>query len=343
MRIGLNTAKLATQLEGGGFHRVVIPVYIPHQEGYFARSLEVLGLCLESLRRTAGDLVSVTVVSNGSAPAVVDELQRRSREGQIDQLVLNVSNRGKVDAALAAARGSFEPLVTVTDCDVLFRAGWVGAVEGLFRAFPECGFVTPFPNPKLAWYHTSATVLGARARGELGFEKRVPDCDLDRFAVSIGQPDLFTAKDRGEQMVVRRGDALACVGGGHFVFSTRREVLAAMPAGPSLQAIDGKSEELWLDEPPDRAGFWRLSTPRAVAYHMGNVPEPWMYEEIESTQIASEGEAAVRQLPTVRTPLSSRLPWKVRRGLSRICRKQLERRRSCNGRSSLSRSTTPTT
>ena len=43
-------------------------------------------------------------------------------------------------------RGSFEKLITISDCDVLFKRGWLEAVEDTFHSFPESGFVSPMPD-----------------------------------------------------------------------------------------------------------------------------------------------------------------------------------------------------
>ncbi len=320
MRLGMNPAKANPQLTGYARHRVIIPVYIPSQEGYFSQSLEVLRLCLQSLRQTIGDKAAVTLVSNGSMPAVLAELERQYAAGWIDQLVINQTNRGKVDAVVTVARGAFEELLTVADCDVLFRPGWLAAVEALFAHFPECGFVAPVPNPLLLWHHTSATVLGALLKRELHFAPVIEDADWRRFTRSIGRADLATGIHCRSQMTVRRGRVTACVGAGHFVFTMRKAVVAAMPQEPSLSAVAGDSELRWLDMPPDAAGFWRLATPHAYAYHLGNQVEPWMYDELRATVPGSAVAAASVPLPPTRLPWPSRWPWRLRRALVRLLR-----------------------
>jgi hypothetical protein len=278
MRIGNNPAKEHADVTQLGTHRIIIPVYIPHQDGYFEHALDVLRLCLASLRLTTAGKAAITVIANGCASVIEEELEREFTAGWLDQLLLNQENRGKTDAVVSAARSCYEPLITIADCDVLFRAGWLEAVEELYQAFPEAGFVSPFPSPAGIRYHTSATFLEALVRGELRFKKVVQDEDLDRFARSIGQPDFFKPEFRHAQMVVRRQGITACVGAGHFIFTLRREMVNGMPAGPSLKALDASADQRWLDVPPDQLGFWRLSTPRAWVEHMGNHPEQWMHE-----------------------------------------------------------------
>jgi hypothetical protein len=319
MRVGANPAKSKPGLGEYGVHRIIVPVYIPHLEGYFQNAIEVLNLCLESLRITASNRAAISVVSNGCTQIVIDELERQHRLGWIDQLVLNQQNRGKIDAVVSIARGSFEPLITITDCDVLFRDGWIEAVEELFQTFPECGYVCPFPSPAGAWHHTSATLLGALARAELCYEKVVDDGDLDRFAHSIGRPDLFKPDHRNAQMIVRRKNVIACIGAGHFTCTIRREVLAGMPVEPSLKAIEGQSELRWLDIPPDAMGFWRLSTPKAWVNHMGNIPEDWMREELAALiENGASGTIEQRELCAAKRRWTGQIPVAIRRRIIRL-------------------------
>ena len=330
VRSGVHPAKEAGDLPPFGPHRVVVPVHIPTLDGYFAEARDVLARCLESLRLTAAGQVAVTLVSDGSCPAVIDDLRACQDAGWVDQVVLQQPNRGKVDSVLGVARASFEPLVTITDADILFRPGWVGAVEQLFSTFPECGFASLFPSPPGAFHLTSATLFGALARRELTVDSVVDGADLDRFAASIDRPDLFPEEWRRRQLVVRRDGVTACVGAPHWVLTLRREVLAATPTEPSRRAVGG-SETRWLDEPADRLGRWRLTISRAYAHHMGNVVEPWMDEELASARAAAGPASPPDDRPAIapvgRSSFASRLPWSLRtRVTERVLRPRLERR-----------------
>lgn len=317
MRIGSYEERLQSrQLEGHALHRVILPIFIPRLEEYFERALEVLDLCLTSLQRSLDRPVAISLVANGCCTEVVKHLQTVRDQGWIDQLVIHAENRGKVDAAVSVARGSFEPLLTISDSDTLFLPGWLEAVESTFRAFPEAGAVAPIPNPRGVRYHTTATMLGARLRGELSWQSVVPREDLDKFAASVGQPSFYSPEHYDRQLVVEREGHVACVGAGHFSVTLRREMVEGMPKGPSLVAVSGVSEELWMDEPVDRLGAWRLSTARAFVRHIGNIPENWMAEEIEGSG-STPAPADHVPLPPLRT---SPIPYWVRRGLRRLSR-----------------------
>lgn len=324
MREGVNPASASPHLDDYLRHRIIIPVYIPTLDGYFTHALEVLSICLESVRLTAAGRASVTIISNGSCREVNEALDRYYQEGWIDQLLLNHSNRGKVDAVMSAARGSFEELITISDCDVLFRHGWLDAVGKIFQTFPECGIAAPIPRPMAAWSCTSATILGSLAHRELCFEKIVPDVDLDRFALSIGRADMFRDFRRA-QMIVRRGDTTACIGCGHVVPTFRKDLIAKLPKQPSLLAY--KAERDSIDFPSEKLGYWRLSTARGYAYHVGNTPEAWVYEELEQCRQDAANSAVVSSkmippsLPPLRRHWTGKLPWRLRAGLVKAARK----------------------
>jgi hypothetical protein len=326
MRIGYNDTKDAPSSIVLRRHRVITPVYIPHLTGYYQHLLEILRMTLESLRITAGEHIRVTVVANACCREAIDRMQRFLDEGSIDQLVINNENWGRIDGVLSAARGGYEELLTLTDSDVMFKPGWLDVLENLFRTFPECGMASIVPHPAMGWYHTSATVLGALARGELRIEKAVSDEDIDIFARSIGNTEWVKPAQRAAQVVLHRNGTVACAGSGHFLITIRRELLSCLPSEPSLKPLGAGSDEKWYDRPLDQHGYWRLASPRAFAYHIGNIPEPWMYDEL--TRWAAAREAATDRpsidpgpLPAVRRPLVSAIPWAVRRNVTRLLQK----------------------
>lgn len=332
MRVGSNPAKAdASVVKPYGTHRVIIPVYIPHQNDYFQNALEILRLSFESLHLTAAQQTAVTVVSNGSCAEVVRELYAMHERGWIHQLVLDVGNRGKVNAILGVARASHEPFITCADADIFYLMGWEKSVETLFRTFPECGFVSPLGMPKPNCRLSSATVVGAWLQRELRFEQVVDLQTIERHALGVGHPELLEMNRLG-QLVVRRGETTACVGCGHMIFTMRREVLAHLPREPVFKF--DKAEENWIDKPNDVAGFWRLCPTQFTARHLGNTLEPWAQTEIESLRTASHNAMSNDENSTSSTrssafelkslPLkrhwSAFLPWKLRRDWARRIR-----------------------
>jgi hypothetical protein len=52
MRVGFNPIRTKLKLSFDYFHQIIIPVYIPNQEGYFKDGFTILKLCLNSLFKT---------------------------------------------------------------------------------------------------------------------------------------------------------------------------------------------------------------------------------------------------------------------------------------------------
>lgn len=323
MRIGVSDTKNLGPVADRSRHRVILPVYVPRLTGYFQNAIEILALSLESLRLTAAGQANVTLIANQCCDAVLEILDRHYRDGWIDQLVINRANRGRIDAVVSVARGAHEPLLTLSDSDVFFKRGWIQTIEHLLATFPECGMASVVPHPGTAWHHTSATVLGGLLQRELRVGKAVSDDDIDRFGHSIGMPDWLKPEQRARQVLVTRGGVTACVGCGHFLFTIRKDVLEAVPREPCWRPLGAGSDEIWYDRPPDIAGYWRLATPTAHAYHLGNVPEPWMHDAMRALRAEPAPPiAAPAEIGAASLPITSRIPWRARRllagGLKRL-------------------------
>lgn len=326
MRIGQNPAKLHAYEPRVARHDVIMPVYIPHTDGYFSDAISILGICLDSLRSTTVDLgVHVTVISDGSCNEAQAFLRERYNTGQIDLLILQKANLGKIDTLVGVLRGSPSQVVTVCDSDVLFLPGWLQETERLFATFPHCGIASVVPQPNLAYYQTSATILGALARRMLTIESVANPDDLESFTKSVGNPDLYEPWQIRRQMVVKRNGVTACVGAGHFVMSIRPEVIARMPTERSGLGLEQGSEQRWLDEPGESIGAWRLSTTRSFARHMGNVLEDWMRVRPPLDGCSSRHKFQVSER-IKRDPISA-IPPRIRQAIvSRLIRPKLDQR-----------------
>ena len=167
MRLGFNPHKDKKQIKSDYFHQVVIPVYIPNEEGYFKDSFVILQYCLQSLFKTSHQKTYFTIVNNGSCDEVVDYLNSLYHKKKIQELI-HSTNIGKLNAILKGLTGNQFTLITIADADVLFVNNWQEETYAVFEAFPKTGSVSPCPNSKLLKYCTT----------NIFFEKHLNDKSL---------------------------------------------------------------------------------------------------------------------------------------------------------------------
>ena len=278
MRVGVNPAKdqiIAIK----SYHRIIIPVFVPNiTDPYFKNGLEVTQICLESVIKTRHKKSSLTVVNNGSCKEVTQYLQQLYLEKKIDQLIHYKENVGKIDAIIPIAREAQEPLVTISDGDVLFKDGWIQGVEEVFCHFPEAGMVSPVPHGTVYNTYTVNTLFDGFLKGILKFQSICNPEDMMRFAESIGKAEtMYQKKIRLlYQLTVKRKEFSAVVGCGHFVATLRKEVFQYAPQGASKLAYASAADRDYIDIPVEKAKLWRLATVKNYAYHMGNSPTEWM-------------------------------------------------------------------
>jgi Glycosyl transferase family 2 len=284
MRIGSNPEK-DKEIQQQGYHRIIIPVFVPNLEGYFEKGLEFTQLCIDSVVKTKHPKSLLTVVNNGSCKQVTLYLQELYDSGGIDQLIHHKSNVGKIDAVIPVAKTCSEKLITISDGDVLFKDGWIQGVEDVFANFPEAGMVSPVPHGTTYPTHTTNTLFDSFFKRKLKFQSVCDSRDMLRFAESIGSEVMYKKKSRLEyQLTVERKGFSAIVGCGHFVSTLRREVFDFAPSRLSRKAYATQADRDYIDIPNEKAGLWRLATIKNYAYHMGNNPQEWMRDEFENIE-----------------------------------------------------------
>lgn len=269
MRVGINPAKLNSKIEKKYYHRIIIPVFVPNFEGYFQHLFEVIKVCIESAYLTQHGRSAITVVDNASCQEVKSWLEEKFKSGHIETLITHGENIGKVDAILGAARSSREDIITLTDCDILFKNNWQEEVEKLFLNFDKTGSVAPFPVARHMYYHTSSTLKSVMNKElEFRFQPTEEDDLISEVYGSYGW-NYEKAYD-GLLPVINSKGQQAVIGSGHQVITIRREVFFQMPLNPSFIKIGSNSEMVWIDEPINNFGYWRLSTVKNWVSHMGN-------------------------------------------------------------------------
>ena len=269
---------------------IKVPVFIPNLNDYFEHGMQITKLCIESIIKTQHQKSALTIVNNGSCQDVTHYLQQLYLDGKIDQLVHYKENVGKIDAIIPIAREAQEPLITISDGDVLFTKGWIQGVEEVFVNFPEAGMVSPVPHGTVYNTYTVNTLFDGFLKGILVFQSICNPEDMMRFAESIGKAETMYQKQirLQYQLTVKRKEFSAVVGCGHFVATLRKEVFQYAPQGASKLAYASVADRDYIDFPVEKAKLWRLATVKNYAYHMGNTPTSWMesiFNKLEKSSI----------------------------------------------------------
>jgi hypothetical protein len=285
MRIGINPAKENKELKIENYHRVVVPVYIPNFEGYFAELFDVFKLCLESLLLTVHNNTKITIYNNNCCEEVKNYIDQKYNESYIiDQVFHSKENVGKINAILASVKGNLEPLITITDADVLFKNNWQEEAEKIFIGFPEAGMVSTTPSSKTIKVSTANNWFYGFTKGKLIFDKVSDTKAMKLFELSLGNNKNFYDPIHLEKYLVLQNAAKNCeavFGCGHFVATLKREVFDKGSNEPAFIKIMGGVEAKFIDDPNEKLGYLRLATKGNFTYHMGNKTESWMYDEFE--------------------------------------------------------------
>lgn len=282
MRVGDNPSKSNFIINIDSTHRIIMSVYIPNlEEEYFKQTHSIFKLCLESLLNTIHNKTRISIIINGCCKEVQELIyDYRNQYPLIDQVFDTRENLGKINAIYSIVKSNLEPLLTITDADVLFLPNWQYEVERVFQEFPEAGMVSPVPSSKGYLYKTASTVYYGLFKGKVKFQDVKDPEGLINFQNSVGSThyqDIHLKK----YLVISNGKTEAVMGCGHFVATFRKEVFESSPSQVCKYRVQGDSEVNYLDNPNDKAGYLRLATLGNYAYHLGNTLMPWMNEKFE--------------------------------------------------------------
>jgi hypothetical protein len=316
MRKGTNPSKADHKIEISSKHRVILSVYIPDlTTDYFKDAKRIFKYCIESLLKTVHSDTRISIIINGCCEDVTQLIYDYQKSNQlIDQVFYTRGNLGKINAIYSIVKSNLEPLITISDADVMFLPDWQNQVEQVFVDFPEAGMVSPVPSSKGFLYSTACTLFYGLFKGKIKFRNVQDPEGLINFQKSVGS-NMYQKIHLEKYLVVSNGEDEAVVGCGHFVATFRKQVFESAPTKVCEFRVQGNSEVDYLDDPNDISGFLRLATIGNFAYHLGNSPQPWMEEKLIEIMNSSPSDASL-EIPT---PISfSRTQYKIGKFLSRL-------------------------
>lgn len=288
MRIGFNPHKDKPNEATEFTHQVIIPVYIPNQEGYFKDSARIFKICLESLIKTAHDKTFISVVNNGCCIEVEQYMNKLFEDKKIHEII-HTTNIGKLNAIIKGIVGNDIELVTIADSDVFFLENWQRETVKIFNAFPKAGVVGIVPQFRNFAHLCGNLILSNFFSKNLKFtEVKNPEA-LRKFFHSIGWGENYNKAYLKWNLTIQNDKSTAVVGSGHFVATYKKKIFDEISTYFGFKL--GAETERYLDEGPLRKDLWRLTTNDNFAYHMGNVYEDWMEEtlvKIESSDVKQE-------------------------------------------------------
>jgi glycosyltransferase involved in cell wall biosynthesis len=310
MRVGQNPVKAIERIAPPALVTAVVINYIPFLSGYYAHSLDLLKLCLGSLRKTTKDEADLMVFDNGSCVEVRDFLLGEQLADNIHYLTLSERNLGKPAAwnfAFAAAPGEF---VAYVDSDVFFYDGWLQASLDAFMAFPQVGMITAMPILTPQKYSTATLKWAKKQRGvKVERGQLLPWEDFWRHARSLGDTEEDARRFYAENPMVRlsfKGKRYYA-GAAHFQFTARKSVLQEVLPIPADRPM---GRVRLLDEAINAEGYLRLSTEKWYVQHLGN-QVPAATDFVHESPLRT---SASKRLPTSAgiwrwSPLRKLLQW----------------------------------
>jgi len=287
MRVGYNPHKDQPQNKSKYLHQVIVPVYIPNQEGYFKDSFKIFQFCLESLFLTVHNKTFITIVNNGSCSLVIEYLDELFNSNKIHELI-HTENIGKLNAILKGLAGNNIELVTISDADVLFLSGWQSETMHIFSKLPKVGVVGLVPQFTLYKSNSCNAIMSNLFNNKLKFYPLKNKSALVRFYDSIGWKrdynENYLEYTLGFEMTT---NSRVYIGSGHFVATYKKDIFDDIVSYIGYK-LGGYSEG-YLDSMPLNKDYWRVTTEDNFAYHMGNTIEDWMELEV-SKQIKNDSE-----------------------------------------------------
>jgi glycosyltransferase involved in cell wall biosynthesis len=296
MRLGQNPAKSIDKVPQPEEVTVAVVTYIPFLEGYYAESLDVLKVCLDSIRENTGLSYDLMVFDNASCAEVRAYLMERHQEGAIQYLTLSDKNVGKGGAWNFIFQAAPGKVIAYSDSDILFYPGWLKESLDILKTFPNTGMVTarPMRTPEALF---ASTLEWARQTPEIQIENEVFLAweDYREHLVSLGVSEEQAREwyAEGKDWRLTLHGVKAQIGAAHFQFTACKSVLREfLPFNMDRPMGQVRS----LDEQINQAGYLRLGTCNVLVRHLGNHLEKTKEVVLETSSPKTNRGGLIRRI-----------------------------------------------
>jgi len=269
-RIGQNPMKWQNSIHQSEKITAATIVHIPFLDGFWKHSLDVLKLCLQSMRENTNKAFDLMVFDNGSCSEVKNYLSEMHRKGEIQFLIFSEKNIGKVGAwnfLFSAAPGE---IIAYSDSDVYFLPNWLESSIEVLKAFPESGMITsqPIAGGDLSQFWTTQMAMSdSSVSVRIGI--LIPEDFLRSHLEGIGfSSDEYEKRQKNRKdVLLTRGQISAYATASHFQFLTTRNVVKKLFPADTRKPLGDATQ---FDVEMQKLGNWRLSTEDYLVHHMGN-------------------------------------------------------------------------
>jgi glycosyltransferase involved in cell wall biosynthesis len=283
MRKGQNPAKFVKDVARPERITAALLNYIPFLSGFYAETLDVLKVSLESMRKDAGLPFDLLIFDNGSCAEVRDFLIKEKEEGRIQYLILSEKNMGKGGAWNVMLAGAPGEIIAYTDADVLFSPKWLSRSVEILETFPNVGMVTARPFRTPPEFYESTIKWAKKTHGaKLDEGQFIPWETFLEFNLSLGQTEeenkkvyaetrdwriTYAPSSRDGDLPSKQSPIVAYAGASHWQFTAYKSTLQRFlpfdmdkPMGQVRQ----------LDKRMNDAGLLRLMVSDPLAMNMSN-------------------------------------------------------------------------